>query len=354
MAAALKQFDALIAIDPYITDTTKYAHVILPPPPALQRSHYDVFFTQWAVRNYANFSPPVIPLGPDQLDEWEIILRLAAVFDATYASTESMDEDVIRAMVEQVVSDPYSSIHGRQVEDIMNQLQPRIGPERIVDFRLRVGRYGDWFGSASGGLTLDKLEQNPHGLDFGPMTPRMPEVLRTEDGMIDLAPSMVVEDIPRLKADVMHGPGDGLKLVSRRALRSKNSWLHNVPSLMTGRERSALHVSPEDAAERGLESGVLAEIRSEFGQAVVLVEVNPRVPRGVVSMPFGWLHDPDGIGQRIALSRPGTNSNRLASEFVLDVPSWTPVLSGGLSVEVERARPRSPDLHRHAAAQSPR
>jgi formate dehydrogenase len=103
------------------------AHVILPPPPALQRPHYDVFFTQWAVRNYANFSPADIPLGPDQLDEWEIILRLAAIFDVSYASAESMDEDVIRAMVEQAVSDPYSSVHGRQVKDIMDELQPRTG-----------------------------------------------------------------------------------------------------------------------------------------------------------------------------------------------------------------------------------
>jgi anaerobic selenocysteine-containing dehydrogenase len=343
MAEALQQLDALIAIDPYITDTTKYAHVILPPPPALQRPHYDVFFTQWAVRNYANFSPAVIPLGPDQLDEWEIILRLAAIFDGSYASAESMDEDVIRAMVEQAVSDPYSSIHGRQVKDIMDELQPRTGPLRMVDFRLRVGPYGDGFGNAPGGLTLDQLEQNPHGLDFGPMTPRMPDVLRTEDGMIDVAPSIMVEDIPRLKAAVRQGPSKGLKLVSRRALRSKNSWLHNVPSLMTGRERSALYISPEDAAERGLESGALAEIRSDYGQVVVPVEVNPRVPPGVVSMPFGWLHDPNGVGQRIAASRPGTNSNRLASEFALDVPSWTPILSGGLSVQVEWAAPHSPD-----------
>lgn len=343
LAAALEQLDAVIAIDPYITDTTKYAHVILPPPPVLQRPHYDVHYTKWAVRNYANFSPPVIPLGPDQLDEWEIILRLAAVFDGTYASTESMDEGMIRDMVEESVSDPYSAIHGRHVQDIMDQLEPRTGPERIVDFMLRVGPYGDGFGNTPGGLTLDQLEQNPHGLDFGPMTPRMPEVLRTEDGMIDLAPSMVVEDIPRLNADVLQGPSDGLKLVSRRALRSKNSWLHNVPSLMTGRERSALYISPEDAAERNLESGAFAEIRSDYGQIVVPVEVNPRMPPGVVSMPFGWLHDPDGVGQRIAASRPGTNSNRLASEFALDVPSWTPILSGGLSVQVERAATHSPN-----------
>ena len=60
---------------------------------------------------------------------------------------------------------------------------------------LRAGPYGDGFGAEPDGLTLDVLERSPHGVDLGPLAPRLPEVLRTPSGKIELAPEAIVADV---------------------------------------------------------------------------------------------------------------------------------------------------------------
>ena len=333
MNRALPQLDALIAIDPYINDSTRHAHVILPPPSPLQRPHYDTHFTMWSVRNFANYSPAAIPLAPGQLHEWEIMCQLASVFDGSRARTEDVDAELIASMIRSEMRDENSPIHGRSVEQIMGMLEPRVGPERILDFLLRVGPYGDGFGAGTGSLTLAAVEAAPHGIDFGPLEPRVPEVLRTPDGMIDIAPGMIVDDVARLAAAVEAGPAPGLVMIGRRALRSNNSWIHNMPSLMTGRARSTLRISPTDARERSLETGDTTQVRTASGEVDVLVEVTDSMPHGVVSLPHGWLHQTEGVELRTAKLRPGSNSNILANEQELDVPSWNAILSG-IPIEV--------------------
>ena len=120
---------------------------------------------------------------------------------------------------------------------------------------LRVGPYGDGFGAEPDGLTLDVLERNPHGVDLGPHRARMPEVLRTPSGKIELAPEAIVADVERLRAALARERNGGLVLIGRRQLRSNNSWMHNLPALVKGKERCTLHVHPDDAARLGLDDG---------------------------------------------------------------------------------------------------
>ncbi|WP_156366581.1 molybdopterin-dependent oxidoreductase [Microbacterium sp. No. 7] len=328
MANALQQLDAFVAIDPYVTDSTRFAHVIFPALSPLQRSHYDVHFTMWSVRNVANYSPPSIQKRHDQLDEWEIMCRLGGIFDGSMRSTGEIDEAMITSMIRSESRDEHSLIHGRKADEILSLLVPRVGPDRVLDFLLRVGPYGDGFGRVEGGLSLSLLEANPHGIDLGPLRPRLPEVLRTPDGMIDLAPDPILQDLGPLERAIDAGPQPGLVLIGRRQLRSNNSWLHNTPSLMTGRTRSTLRMSPEDAVERGLETGDTAKVESAAGELIALVEVSDRVPPGVVSLPHGWLHEPEEIGMTTARLRPGVNANILADETVVDAPSWNAVFNG--------------------------
>lgn len=341
--SALRELDAFVAVDPYVNDSTRHAHVILPPPSALQRPHYDVHFTQWAVRNTANFSPRVLPLEDGQLDEWEIMCHLAAAFSGTEASAEQMDDELIASMVRSSTRDEHSPIHGREVEHIVAMLAPRTGPERIVDFLLRVGPYGDGFPpeEQAEGLTLRQVLDHPHGIDLGPMEPRLPEVLRTPDGMITLGAEMILEDLNRLWPEVTSAPGNDLLLIGRRTLRSNNSWMHNVPSLMTGRDRFTLLINPGDAADRGLTSGDTATLSTSSGRVLAPVEVTDRIAPGVVSLPHGFLHDPDGVDLTTARARPGANVNRLIDAQVMDVPSCTAVFNG-VPVEVSRAAMPSP------------
>jgi anaerobic selenocysteine-containing dehydrogenase len=205
---------------------------------------------------------------------------------------------------------------------------------------VRTGPYGDGFGSRTDGprLTLDMLIDHPHGVDLGPLEPRVPEVLRTPSGMIELAPEPLVADVARLRAalDEARRP-DAMVLIGRRDLRSNNSWMHNVEVLVKGKPRCTLHVHPDDAGRLGLVDGGEAEVRSRTGSVTVPVEVTDAIRPGVVSIPHGWGHDLDGVELSVARRHAGVNSNLLADEELLDPVSGTSVLNG-IPVEVAAVR----------------
>ena len=69
----------MVSVDIYVNETTRHADVVLPPPSALQKPHYDLALLQLALRNVANWSEPVLPLDDGQPDEWEILARLALI-----------------------------------------------------------------------------------------------------------------------------------------------------------------------------------------------------------------------------------------------------------------------------------
>jgi anaerobic selenocysteine-containing dehydrogenase len=206
---------------------------------------------------------------------------------------------------------------------VIEELSPRTGPERILDFMLRTGPYD---------LTLDDLIANPHGIDLGALEARLPNVLRTPSGMIEMAPEPLVADLARLEAalDQRTANGDaGMVLIGRRQLRSNNSWMHNLPVLVKGKPRCTLHVHPDDASRLGLETGAPAEVRSRTGTVTVPVEVTDGIMPGVVSIPHGWGHDVDGVQLSVAATTAaGVNSNLLADEGLFDALSGNAVLNG--------------------------
>jgi anaerobic selenocysteine-containing dehydrogenase len=328
--AALEHLDFMVSVDIYVNETTRHADVILPSPSALQKDHYDIALLALALRNVANWSDAVLPLGPDELDEWEVLARLALVLQGFGATAEVglVDDLMIDGLIGSSVGDETSPIHGRAPEEIRAALEPRRGPARIVDFMLRTGPYGEGFGGDPDGLSLDRLIANPHGIDFGALQPRLPDVLRTPDGMIALAPALVLGDVDRLR-DGLDGRRDHrFVLVGRRHLRSNNSWMHNVRVLVKGKPRCTLQLHPDDADELGLVSGDPARVRSRVGEVVLPVEVTDGIRPGVVSIPHGWGHDRPGTQLGVAREHAGVNSNVLADEELFDVISGNAVLNG--------------------------
>jgi anaerobic selenocysteine-containing dehydrogenase len=335
--AALATLDLFVAVDPYVNETTRHADVILPPPTALQKGHYDLALLQLALRNVANYSPPVLPLDDGQLDEWKILARLALVAQGMGADADPtvVDDLVVRTLVGAAVADETGPIAGRDPDEILALLGERTGPERLIDLMLRTGPYGDGFGADPDGLTLDVLLARPHGVDLGPLEPRLPDVLRTPSGMVELAPEPIVADVARLRA-ALDAPTGGMVLIGRRDLRSNNSWMHNVEVLVKGRPRCTLHVHPDDAARLGLADGVDASVSSRTGRVAVPVEVTDAIRPGVVSIPHGWGHDLDGVELSVARRHAGVNSNLLADDELLDPLSGNAVLNG-IPVEVAPA-----------------
>src|SRR5205823_14256863 len=96
--------------------------------------------------------------------------------------------------------DPGSVIHGRDPAEIAALVDGETPSERLIDVAVRTGAYGDAFGGRSDGLTLRKLIDNPHGVDLGPLVPRVEEVVKTASGKIELAADPIAGDVVRLRA----------------------------------------------------------------------------------------------------------------------------------------------------------
>jgi anaerobic selenocysteine-containing dehydrogenase len=333
---AIASLDLVIAIDPYVTATSRHADVILPPPGALHRSHYDLAFTGLAVRNVANYSPPVLD-GADGPDEWEILLTLAALAlgQGPPVDVAAADAFVVRTVVETLVGDPTAQLATRDADTVIAALGDRRGPDRLLDLLLRTGPYGDGFGSDPDGLSLDRLEHHPHGIDLGALEPRIPDVLSTASGRIELAAPLVLDELPTLEAQLGATP-DGLVLIGRRHLRTNNSWGHNVAGLAKGQQLCTLQLHPDDADACGVTDGGTARVRSQAGEVTATVEVTADLRPGVVSLPHGFGHDLEGVELAVARRRPGTNSNVLTDRDDIDPLSGTAVLNG-IPVEVAPA-----------------
>jgi anaerobic selenocysteine-containing dehydrogenase len=311
---ALEGLEFMAAIDFYINETTRHAHIILPPTSSLERGHYDLAFNLLAVRNTAKFSPALFQTNGETRHDWEIFLELQT----------RMEHDGLVGRVKRKFAKRF------------------FGPERILDLGLRFGPYGSKLNPFSRGLTLRKLKASPHGIDLGALSPCLPGRLRTADKRIELAPDVLVKDIERVKAKFDDPPlpsnGD-LLLIGRRQLRSNNSWMHNSERLVKeqpGKSRCTILMHPTDAEERELRSGQNVSVRSRVGSVVVPIEISEEMMPGVVSIPHGWGHDRDGVQLEVAQKHAGESINDVTDDSSVDALCGTAAFNGTW-VEVEAA-----------------
>jgi anaerobic selenocysteine-containing dehydrogenase len=297
---ALGTLEHVVSVDPYLNETTRHAHVLLPPASPLSRAHYDLALYAFSVRNVAKYSEPVIARQPTERHDWEIIGELAARMFAPH---------LLR---------PLAVRAARMVR-----------PERLVDALLRIGPYP---------LTLAKLRERPHGVDLGPLQPgRLVARIATADRKVNIAPDDFLQEArDRLFVEADRDMTGELLLIGRRQLRSSNSWMHNSHRLVKGLRLCTLLIHPEDAAPRNLANGDLAELGSTAGTVVVPVDVTDAVLPGVVSLPHGWGHDRDGIRLSIAREHAGASINDMTSDLHLDTLSGTAAFNG-TAVTVRRA-----------------
>ncbi|MFM9494833.1 molybdopterin oxidoreductase family protein [Streptomyces galilaeus] len=325
---ALDSLDFMVSVDPYLNETSRNADVVLPPPPPSQSPHHDFAFNTLAVRNQVRYSRPAVPLEPGRMAETEILARLTlAVTGMHGADPSAVDDLVIGQTLGKAVQEPHSPVHGRDPEELAAQLAGESGPERRLDLMLRLGPYGDGFGAHPEGLGLERLLAHPHGIDLGPLRPRLPQPLKTRSGKIELLPQPIADDLPRLRRAAAERP-TGLVLVGRRHLRSNNSWMHNIPALTGGTNRCTVQVHPEDAERLGLRDGEPVRVKGAGGEVTAPAEVTDGVRRGVVSIPHGWGHDRPGTRLSHASTDPGVNVNQLLDGSLLDPLSGNAVLNG--------------------------
>jgi anaerobic selenocysteine-containing dehydrogenase len=299
---ALGTLDFMVAVDPYLNETTRHAHVLLPPTTALEREHYDVVFHLLAVRNTSKWSPSLFDPAPGARHDWEIFQSLTRR---------------LRSRGRRRLLRPFRALVDRLAT-----------PRRLIDLALRTGPYG--FRSPHR-LSVSKLVANPHGIDLGPLEPSLPARLMTPDRRIHLAPEVLVRDLARVESELLSAPraGNGeLLLIGRRDLRSNNSWMHNSQRLVKGPERCTLLMHPEDAQARGLAPGQTVQVRSRVGCVPVRLELTDAVMPGVVSLPHGWGHGRPGVQLRVAAAHAGVSLNDLTDDQAVDALLGTAAFSG--------------------------
>jgi anaerobic selenocysteine-containing dehydrogenase len=320
IAAALDELDFMVSIDVYVNETTRHADVILPGASPLEELHFDPAFGQLASRNVARASAAIFPRGDDRPAEWEILLRLAAIAGGrSDADVAALDDALTEAEVRRWA--------GPHAEAVLQAVAQRRGPERLIDLALRAGPYGDRFGLQPGGMNLDKLLAAPDGIDLGPLAPRIPELLRTPSGRIELAPPLLVAELARAAAR-LDEPAPEFVIVGRREVRSNNSWMHNLPTLAKGRNRCTVLVHPDDARRLGVAEGGVVRIARGAQSIEAPIERTDEMMPGVISLPHGWGHDQPGAQLGVAARQPGANLNAVLDDRVRDPLSGNAVLSG--------------------------
>ncbi|OYU15101.1 MAG: oxidoreductase [Alphaproteobacteria bacterium PA4] len=283
---ALAGLDLMVSIDMYVTATSAHAHYILPPCGPLEKDHYPLFLGPIAVRNFAKYSPPVFAPTPGTKSDWEIVAELARAI----AGAQGLPLPNI--------------VHPRETLDRMLQNSPRQ-------------------------LSLADVEAHPHGLDLGPLEPRLPDRLRTPDKTIACAPPLLLADLSERFAAWLATPAhDGLVLIGRRHIRNNNSWLANSRRLAKGPARCTLMLHPDDAAARGLADGDAATISSAAGSVTAPVEITDTMMPGTVSLPHGFGHDRAGVQLSVAAARPGVSHNDLTTRDRIDPLSGNAALVG--------------------------
>ncbi len=331
LAKALDSLDFMVSLDIYLNETTRHADVILPGLSPLEDLHYDVAFPQLSWRNHARYSAPVLPRPDGQPEEWQTLLKLTAIVQGQGAQQDA------NLLDDQQFADDANRLFGPHAAAVIAATGSLRGPQRGLDVALRSGPYGDQFGLKPEGLNLQKVmaASDSGGIDLGELQPRIPEMLRTPSGKVELAPPLLLQDLERAAQD-LRAPAPDLVIIGRRDVRTNNSWMHNLPTLAKGPFRCTALVHPIDAARYGVQDGGMATLRNGHRNVKAQVQFCTDMMPGVVSLPHGWGHNLPGAQLRVAAERPGANINALLDDQLRDPLSGNAVL-GGVAITMEAA-----------------
>jgi anaerobic selenocysteine-containing dehydrogenase len=307
---ALGRLDLFVAIDLYLTETSKHADYVLPATTFLEREDLPLPFLSLFTTPFIQMTEAVVPPRGEARQEWEVI------------------EDI----AERVGVVPSSVLALR----LLGKVGLKLSPRRLVGMLLRIGPEGDRFGLRRGGLSMGRLGEEPHGIVLaqhwkaGALTGK----LRHPDRRVHLAPAQIRAEVERLRSRPAASAEFPLRLIGLRELRSHNSWMHNSRKLMSGGRQHAARIHPDDAAEHRLADGEPVRLISPSGAVELVARLSDEVKRGTVAVPHGWGHDG---GWRTANEAGGANVNRLASSEPEDLETLAGMaFLNGVPLRLER------------------
>lgn len=313
LSRALGSLDFMLSIDAYINETTRHAHLILPSANPLTQDYISVMYPLWSVRNVARWSPPALQKGPDEKGVWEILVALSERLGGGATGNPWMDRIIRWA----------------------RRLGWRWTPTSMASMLIRMGPWGNGFNPFKRGLTLKQIQASPHGIDLGPMREGVEWRIWHADKKIHLAPERLLQALRAYVQEIAERKDSlGLRLIGRRELRSNNSWMHNIPELMTGGNRCLLWVNPEDAQRQGISDGDAVIMRNHVHTETVPVHVTEDVRPGVVSLPHGYGHKGLEKWQRVAGAHAGVSVNDWVDDSKVEAVVAQSIMNG-VPVELE-------------------
>jgi anaerobic selenocysteine-containing dehydrogenase len=300
-----------------LNETTRHANIVLPPRSPLERPHIDLLLCNFTVRNFVKWSEAVLPPSPDSLDDWTILAGIAAGLAGKRPGGAAISAGI--------------------------RLAERMGAERVIDLLFRMGPYGSILPGKKG-LTLAEIRKSPQGIDLGPLRPMRKERVFTPTGKVDIAPPAFAGEPARLERWLEAQRAGSLLLIGRRHMRSNNSWMHNLHSLVKGPDRSALFMHPEDARRLGLIDGTTVRVTSRVGSITAKLAVSKDVMPAVVCLPHGFGHSDARDTMKIAGALGGANANAITDDLFVEPLTGTAVLNG-VPVIVAALEPRTTVAH---------
>jgi anaerobic selenocysteine-containing dehydrogenase len=269
---AFEQLELLVVIDIYPSATAELAHVVLPSTDMYERDDLNVVNIGTSFLPFAQYTPAVVEPKADRQPEWWIAHRL-------------LQELGLPSILDDPEPDPWAK------------------------YRHMLER--------GAGITLEQLQASGevHVLPAPEPGTFYDRQVQTPDGLVDCCPPAFAEALERCErlfeqtaAEVGEG---GLRLIHKRDAWMHNSWFANVPRMKRGgRTTNPLSMHPDDASALGLADGAPVRVASAHGEVHSVVEVDPDLMPGVVSMVHGWGH---GVSPRlrVASANPGANPNEL-------------------------------------------
>jgi len=278
MEKALEKLDFMVSIDIYLNETSKYANIILPTTNGLETLHYDLVFHQLAIRNTAKLSEVLFEKDENQKHDWQILNEL----------TERITEK-----------------------------KNSLTPEMMLDNMFQYSPYKE------ANLSVNKLKENPNGIDLGSLQPLLIKRIFTVDKKINISPKFFIDDLKRLDKELYKDTKEEetkypFALIGRRHLRNNNSWMHNSKLLMKGKNRCTVLMSSKDANNLSITDHQKIKIISNVGSIELPVEISDEMKEGVLSIPHGFGHNRNGTKIKLAEENAGESINDLTDDNKID------------------------------------
>ncbi len=295
---AFQSLELLVTLDLFRNETGSVAHYVLPATSPLERPDLPFIFPLMLglqKKPYMQATRAVVTPTGEQRDEATIYLQLCRA-----AGINLFDSAIAQKALEGMLA-----LHTRFGTE--KTAQPSLPQEALLSMLLRL----------TGQRGFDTLiEHFPHGQlrDVHGTEDFANTRVLTENKKVRLAPKKLIDQAAKLEADFVSARAEQhrLKLISKRAVQTHNSWTHNIDDFVH-EQTNYLYIHPVDAERVGLVDGAMADVQSDTATVRVPVRFLADLMPGTVALPHGWGHQ-HATGLSIASKTRGVNVNLLAAD----------------------------------------